>query len=566
MNRDHFATWLVMAMPLPLRLCCRRRSWPSGGQVRSAATVAAMFEALGSRAVWVAVSCAVMALALVISTSRSGLIALTAAAVMAAWAVRGRVGRRAWLLSAIAVALLAVVGSVYVNMQPLLSRVDETIAVGAGGRPRIWKETLVVVRDFWPVGTGLGTYQDAMLVYQEDKRGGFFNQAHNQYLHLLSDGGLLLSVPSSPRSRSSPFFAFAWRAMHRRRNGCESARRPQSLRWRFRASGKQACACRPTACSSPSLRLSQCTGAMPTPDLIQYSAFSIQNFFCFSQVPRAEIQKDSSTGRCIDHKDCRRTIEEVVPELVAAGDIARRVDLGDAGQAGTDAVTLGEAGDILELLVRAVAARLDLARAQRPRPDKTHVADEDAPQLWQLVHRRGAHQSPDPGDARVVLAGLQRSDPGLGVRDHRAELVGVEDASALAHALLTVEDRPAVLELYGRREQGPQRRRREQPGRRGAPRRRRASRPQPAPHAPPTVAHRNAQVVIQRQRRRAHPVSREHVQRALARAAPSACRSSPSATRRSSAPRSEADIAGPHDEASLAVGRSPTALRSARRC
>ena len=100
------------------------------------------------------------------------------------------------MLIAIAVVTLVVIGSVYVNMQPLLSRVDETIAVGAGGRPRIWKETLVVIRDFWPAGTGLGTYQDAMLVYQADKRGGFFNQAHNQYLHLLSDGGLLLTVPA----------------------------------------------------------------------------------------------------------------------------------------------------------------------------------------------------------------------------------------------------------------------------------------------------------------------------------------------------------------------------------
>ncbi len=137
-----------------------------------------------------------MVLALVISTSRSGLIALTSAAVIAAWAVRGRAGRRTWMLSAIAVVTMGVIGSLYVNMQPLLSRVDETIAVGAGGRPRIWKETLVVVRDFWPAGTGLGTYQDAMLVYQADKRGGFFNQAHNQYLHLLSDGGLLLTVPA----------------------------------------------------------------------------------------------------------------------------------------------------------------------------------------------------------------------------------------------------------------------------------------------------------------------------------------------------------------------------------
>ena len=194
-NRNHFAAWLVMAVPISLGFVAawlaERRS--SAGVAKR---VAAMFEALGSREAWVAASCAVMVLALAISTSRSGLIALTSAAVITTWAVRARVGRRAWLLIAIAVVTLVVIGSVYVNVQPLLSRVDETIEVGAGGRPRIWKETLAVVRDFWPAGTGLGTYQDAMLVYQEDKRGGFFNQAHNQYLHLLSDGGLLLTLPA----------------------------------------------------------------------------------------------------------------------------------------------------------------------------------------------------------------------------------------------------------------------------------------------------------------------------------------------------------------------------------
>ena len=194
-NRNHFAAWLVMAIPLSAGFV---GAWLAERRASAgvAAKAAAMFEALGSRAGWVTVSCAVMALALVTSTSRSGLIALTSAAFFAAWVVRGRAGRQTMVLGAIAVVTMGIIGSLYVNVQPLLSRVDETIDVGAGGRPRIWKETFVVARDFWPAGTGLGTYRDAMLVYQQDKRGGFFNQAHNQYLHLLSDGGLLLTVPA----------------------------------------------------------------------------------------------------------------------------------------------------------------------------------------------------------------------------------------------------------------------------------------------------------------------------------------------------------------------------------
>ena len=93
------------------------------------------------------------------------------------------------------IALAAIVAA-YVNLQPLLSRVEETLAVGAGGRPRIWQETLRLIRDFWLTGTGLGSYQTAMLVYQQTDRAVFINQAHNQYLHFLAEGGVLLTAPA----------------------------------------------------------------------------------------------------------------------------------------------------------------------------------------------------------------------------------------------------------------------------------------------------------------------------------------------------------------------------------
>ena len=114
----------------------------------------------------------------------------------AAWLARGRLTRKAGVLGLLAVIALAALVAAYVNVQPLLSRVDETLAVGAGGRPRIWQETLRLIRDFWLTGAGLGSYQTAMLVYQQTDRTVFINQAHNQYLHFLAEGGVLLTVPA----------------------------------------------------------------------------------------------------------------------------------------------------------------------------------------------------------------------------------------------------------------------------------------------------------------------------------------------------------------------------------
>jgi O-antigen ligase len=54
-----------------------------------------------------------------------------------------------------------------------------------------------VVRDFPFFGTGLNTYSDAMLFYQQRNPGVHLAQAHNDYLQVLAEGGLLVVIPAS---------------------------------------------------------------------------------------------------------------------------------------------------------------------------------------------------------------------------------------------------------------------------------------------------------------------------------------------------------------------------------
>jgi O-antigen ligase len=193
-NRNHFATWVVMAGPLAagyVAAALRLRPSSSGR-----AAIVAVFESLGTSAVWVGVAGIVMSLALAISTSRSGLVSFATSLVAGAWLARTRLTRQTALIALAGVVTIALAVAAYINVQPLLARVDETLAVGAGGRPGIWQETLRVIRDFPLTGTGLGGYQTAMLVYQQTDRAVFINQAHNQYLHLLAEGGLLVGIPS----------------------------------------------------------------------------------------------------------------------------------------------------------------------------------------------------------------------------------------------------------------------------------------------------------------------------------------------------------------------------------
>src|SRR5690606_41114832 len=61
-----------------------------------------------------------------------------------------------------------------------------------------WRDAVSVIRDFWLTGTGMNTYAQAMIVYQRFGVGwAHYSQAHNDYLQVLAEGGLLVGVPAS---------------------------------------------------------------------------------------------------------------------------------------------------------------------------------------------------------------------------------------------------------------------------------------------------------------------------------------------------------------------------------
>ena len=80
----------------------------------------------------------------------------------------------------------------YVNLGAIMSRLNDTITSGVGGRREIWAITWTMIRDFWLTGVGVGAYERAMPAYQPPHIFAF-NHAHDEYLQLLSEGGVLLA-------------------------------------------------------------------------------------------------------------------------------------------------------------------------------------------------------------------------------------------------------------------------------------------------------------------------------------------------------------------------------------
>jgi O-antigen ligase len=203
-NRNHMAAWLLLiAAPLVGYLVARMRIHDEDFRGHWQPWLK---HFLVSGMALTAVAIVIVLGVLLATLSRSAVIGLGAAAVTGWWLGKPRMSVERTNLPArlgtIGVALLAAM--VFIDLDGWATRLQESIDVpdGSFSRTTIWLETLPVIRDFWLTGTGAGTYSDAMTQYQQSRvwvgsmqRWAHFNNAHSHYLQLLSEGGVLLTIP-----------------------------------------------------------------------------------------------------------------------------------------------------------------------------------------------------------------------------------------------------------------------------------------------------------------------------------------------------------------------------------
>jgi O-antigen ligase len=192
-NRNDFATWLLMAIPLTIgyllmRIASNRA--PDDRPVDAA-------DVIDARLVLLAASACLMTGAILASLSRSGILSLAVALVSLVLLARRRLGAGSMAVLTTGMGVLAVAGAAYANLPALLTRLNEAWPSGLGGRLAVWAETWPIVRDFPAAGVGVGAFERAMLVYQQSNRLLFINHAHNEYLQIAAEGGLLLAVPAA---------------------------------------------------------------------------------------------------------------------------------------------------------------------------------------------------------------------------------------------------------------------------------------------------------------------------------------------------------------------------------
>jgi hypothetical protein len=192
-NRNGLACWLAMAVPLVIGYAMARHHSP-----RRAKGGAIPGSSLDPTQLWLAGSAVLMTGALLASMSRAGIlgggIGLLAFVLFSRKRLGGRSGV-AWMIAALVA--MVVLASAYANLGSLAMRMTETTEQGEWGRLAIWRDTWRMASDFWLTGIGAGAFQHAMLVYQQGSRLFFFNHAHNEYLQILAEGGVLLAAPAA---------------------------------------------------------------------------------------------------------------------------------------------------------------------------------------------------------------------------------------------------------------------------------------------------------------------------------------------------------------------------------
>lgn len=176
-NRHNFAAYMEMTIGLPLGMLF------AGAVVRD------------KRLLYIT-GIALMGVALIMSGSRGGLVAFLAQIIFLIMLTTGAKSRgRLAMKLVFSVLLIAaiVVGSIYIGGESSLTRIAETAASSdiTTDRGHIWSVTTRVIANTLPFGAGFGALGVAYTPYDSYSGLERVEQAHNDYLQVVADAGLV---------------------------------------------------------------------------------------------------------------------------------------------------------------------------------------------------------------------------------------------------------------------------------------------------------------------------------------------------------------------------------------
>ena len=186
----HFAGYMEMAIPLALGILFARLQ-PVFKDIKEWRGRLLTLEARISKIVIILICIAIMTVAVFLSRTSAGIITtIFAFAFFAFFAGFPRSSRKRWtVLSVLALVLGA--SLIWAGPEPIFKELSTVQAIPRG-RFVAWKDTLGMIKDFPLLGSSVGTFQYLHPKYKSAEIGTlFWEHAHNDYLELLSEMGVL---------------------------------------------------------------------------------------------------------------------------------------------------------------------------------------------------------------------------------------------------------------------------------------------------------------------------------------------------------------------------------------
>jgi O-antigen ligase/tetratricopeptide (TPR) repeat protein len=192
-NRNHYAGLMEMLFPLVVGLFLVYK--PHVSYISFREKIAEMFNLqrtnlymlLGFSAVLIGTS-------IFLSLSRSGIITLCLSMIVFGLLVVGKQADRKRGLIIIVICILIVLAVGWFGWGPIIERFKEISPMKeeiTEFRPIVWKDSRKIVDAFPVTGTGFGSFITIYPLYRTLPTKGLVDHAHNDYIELLTDGGII---------------------------------------------------------------------------------------------------------------------------------------------------------------------------------------------------------------------------------------------------------------------------------------------------------------------------------------------------------------------------------------
>lgn len=180
-NRNHFATWLAMSLPLVLL----RTSGAFTFRQRDGSSHPWYWQ------VWWGLAVVLISAALLASASRAGSSAalIVTVTTLCVVATRKMPGKRSLIVLAIMSTLALLVSETILPRFALVFS-DDALRESSAGRAIMYARALDAAKQFFPVGSGLGSFSIAFQRFQPPELESLFiEHVHNDYIQLLFETG-----------------------------------------------------------------------------------------------------------------------------------------------------------------------------------------------------------------------------------------------------------------------------------------------------------------------------------------------------------------------------------------